>query len=154
MGMKNDPIQIKNSLASLSIMCLHVQTTFQRGNNSSVDPGAANGILDLAGLKAEDKTLVHQVQMKLSCMCTLALACLPNCPRVLDTNAFHCYIACAQHFVQRRSGCADAAEVRRHRSSCSSSCQSQALGFVFGGGILSTGDCSPGSWYPFCTALC
>lgn len=42
-------------------MCLHVQTTFQRGNNSSVDPGAAN--VDLAGLKAEDKTLVHQVQI-------------------------------------------------------------------------------------------
>lgn len=49
-------------------MCLHVQTTFQRGNNSSMEPGAANGSLDLAGLKAEDKTLVHQVQTKPSCM--------------------------------------------------------------------------------------
>lgn len=46
-------------------MCLHAQTTFQRGNNSSLEPGAANGNLDLAGLKAEDRTLVHQVQMKL-----------------------------------------------------------------------------------------
>ena len=53
-------------------MCLHAQTTFQRGNNSRLEPGAANGNLDLAGLKAEDRTLVHQVQMKLSCICTLA----------------------------------------------------------------------------------
>ncbi len=134
-------------------MCLHVQTTFQRGNNSSLDPGQANGNLDLAGLKAEDKTLVHQVQMKPSCICTPALACLQVCAKVLDTKAFHCFIACGQDFVQRWSDCADAAEVRRHRSSCSSSCQSQALGLVSGGGILSTGDCSPGSWYPFCTAL-
>ncbi len=126
-------------------MCLHVQTTFQRGNNSSVDPGAANGNLDLAGLKAEDKTLVHQVQIKPSCVCTPALACLHICPRVPNISVHFCF-ACAQRFMQRWSDCADAAEVCRHRSSCSSSCQSQALGFVSRGGILSTGDCSPGSW--------
>ncbi len=46
-----------------------------------MEPGAASGNLALAGIKAEDRTLVNQVHMKLSCMCTLA--CLPSCPRVL-----------------------------------------------------------------------
>ncbi|DBB11697.1 TPA: putative 3',5'-cyclic phosphodiesterase pde-3 [Trebouxia sp. C0006] len=50
------------------------QTTFQRGNNSSLEPGAANGNLDLAGLKAEDRTLVHQMLLKCAGIGHLAAA--------------------------------------------------------------------------------
>ena len=48
--------------------CHNVQTAFQPGPNSSSNPGMASASVDWAGLKTEDKTLVHQVHASFTLM--------------------------------------------------------------------------------------